>query len=91
MIIPVEYKDKISGIVQAIGDFRLKKIGFESDQLTVDIYNKISSVFHKKIFVPLSDELKLIRARKDKTEITLMKKAASICLLPKLGKVKLSV
>jgi Xaa-Pro aminopeptidase/Xaa-Pro dipeptidase len=74
----IEYKDKISGIIQAIGDFRLNKIGFESDQLTVDIYNKISSVFHKKIFVPLYDKLKLIRARKDKTEIALMKKAASI-------------
>ncbi len=74
----IEYKDKISGIIQAIRDFRLKIIGFESDQLTVDIYNKISSVFHKKTFVPLSDELKLIRACKDKTEIALMKKAASI-------------
>lgn len=74
----IEFKDKIAGIIQAIGDFRLKNIGFESDQLTVDIYNKISSGFHKKIFVPLSDELKLIRARKDKTEIALMKKAASI-------------
>jgi Xaa-Pro aminopeptidase len=74
----LEYKDKISGIIQAIGDFRLKIIGFESDQLTVDIYNKISSCFHKKIFVPLSDELKLIRARKDKKEIALMKKAAGI-------------
>jgi Xaa-Pro aminopeptidase/Xaa-Pro dipeptidase len=74
----IEYKDKISGIIQAIGDFRLKKIGFESDQLTVDIYNKISSGFHKKLFIPLSDELKSIRARKDKTEIALMKKAASI-------------
>ncbi|MBN1474936.1 MAG: aminopeptidase P family protein [Syntrophaceae bacterium] len=74
----IEYKDKMSGIIQAIGDFRLKKIGFESDQLTVDIYNKISSGLHNKSFVPLSDELKLIRARKDKTEISLMKKAASI-------------
>lgn len=74
----IEYKDKIAGILHAIGDFHLKNIGFESDQLTVDIYNKISSVFHKKIFLPLSDELKLIRARKDKTEIALMKKAASI-------------
>ncbi len=74
----IEYKDKISGIIQAIGDFRLKNIGFESDQWTVDIHNKISSCFHKKQFVPLSDELKLIRARKDKTEIALMKKAASI-------------
>src|SRR4030042_6797074 len=33
----IEYKDKIAGIIQAIGDFRLKNIGFESDQLTVDL------------------------------------------------------
>lgn len=74
----IEYKDKIEGITQAIKDYNLKNIGFEADFITVEMYNKLTKCLHNEVFVPLDDELRLIRARKDETEIALMKKAAEI-------------
>ncbi|HDQ03378.1 MAG TPA: aminopeptidase P family protein [Deltaproteobacteria bacterium] len=74
----IEYTDKVAGLIKAAGDYRLKKAGFEADSITVDMYNKINAGLGKIQFVPLADELKLIRARKDETEISLIKKAAEI-------------
>lgn len=74
----IEYKDKIEGITQTINDCNLKNIGFEADFITVEMYNKLTKCFPHKAFVPLADELRLIRARKDETEIALIKKAAEI-------------
>ena len=74
----IEYKDKIEGITQTIKDCNLKNIGFEADFITVEMYNKLTKCLPHKVFVPLADELRLIRARKDKTEIALIKKAAEI-------------
>ncbi len=74
----IEYKDKIEGITQTIKDYNLKKIGFEADFITFAMYNKLAQCLPNEVFVPLADELRLIRARKDETEIALMKKAAKI-------------
>jgi Xaa-Pro aminopeptidase/Xaa-Pro dipeptidase len=74
----IEYKDKIEGITQTIKDYNLKNIGFEADFITVEMYNKLTKCLPNEVFVPLADELRLIRARKDETEIALMKKAAEI-------------
>ncbi len=74
----IEYKDKIEGITQTIKDSQLKNIGFEADFITVEMYNKLTKCLHNYVFVPLAEEIRLIRARKDETEIELMKKAAQI-------------
>jgi Xaa-Pro aminopeptidase len=74
----VEYKDKIEGIIQAIKELKLKRIGFEAGSITVEMYNRLTNRIQHEVFVNLADELKLIRACKDKTEIALMKKAAEI-------------
>lgn len=74
----IEYKDKIEGIVQAVKELNLKRIGFEAFSTTVETYNQLTKRLRNKVLVPLSDELKLLRAYKDETEILLMKKAADI-------------
>lgn len=74
----IEYKDKIEGIIQAIKKLKLDRIGFEADSITVEMYNQLTSRVQHKVFVALTDELKLIRACKDETEIELLKKAAEI-------------
>ena len=74
----IEYKNNIEGIIQAIKELNLKRIGFEADSITVEMYNRLKSRIQDEVFVALSDELKLIRAYKDETEIALLKKAAGI-------------
>jgi Xaa-Pro aminopeptidase len=74
----IEYKDKIAGIVQAVKELNLKRIGFEALSTTVETYNQLIKRLRNKVLVPLSNELKLLRAYKDETEILFMKKAANI-------------
>lgn len=74
----IEYSDKIKGIFQAIKKLKLKRIGFEANSITVEMYNQLTNHMQNEVFVDLADELKFIRAYKDETEIALMKKAAGI-------------
>ena len=74
----IEYTDKIKGIIRAIKKLKLKRIGFEANTITVEMYNQLTNHIQHEAFVDLADELKIIRAYKDETEIALMKKAAEI-------------
>jgi Xaa-Pro aminopeptidase len=74
----VEYKDKIKAIAAAIKKGKLKNIGFEAEAITVSLYNQLTLQLSGEVLVPLCDELRLLRARKDESEIILMKKAAEI-------------
>ena len=74
----IEYTDKIQGIIQAIKKLKIKRIGFEANSITVEMYNQLTNHIQREAFVDLADELKSIRAYKDETEIALMKKAAEI-------------
>jgi Xaa-Pro aminopeptidase len=74
----VEYKDKACGIIQAIKDLRLKHIGFEAVSMSVDMYNQLTSRLENEVLINIGKDLKFLRAYKDETEITLMKKAAAI-------------
>jgi Xaa-Pro aminopeptidase/Xaa-Pro dipeptidase len=74
----IEYKDKIEGIIQAIKKLKQKRIGFEADSITLGMYNQLISRVRQGVLVALNDELKLLRAYKDKTEIALMTKSAEI-------------
>ena len=86
-----EYSDKIEGIVQAIKELNLKRIGFEAGSITMEMYNQLTNRFRQGVFVALTDELKLIRAYKDEIEIALLKKAAKIssyAILSVIGRIK---
>jgi len=74
----IECADKIEGIVHEVRKFKLKRVGFEADSITLGQYNQLTSRVQKEKFVPLTDELRMIRAFKDETEIALMRKAARI-------------
>ncbi|MEN6375240.1 MAG: Xaa-Pro peptidase family protein [Smithella sp.] len=74
----IEYKDKIKGIVDIVQELNLKYIGFEAESIVVQMYNLLLRELPDQVFVPLSDELKLLRAYKDESEISLMKRAAEI-------------
>ena len=74
----IEYKNKVEGIVQAIKKFKLKRIGFETDSITLEMYNQLTGSIPKEIFIDLTDDLRLIRACKDETEMDLLKRAAEI-------------
>lgn len=74
----VEYNNKINGIVRAVQELNLKYIGFEAESINVQMYNQLIQELPNEVWVPLGNELKLLRAHKDEAEISLMKKAAEI-------------
>lgn len=74
----VEYKDKIRGITDAVQLLHLNYIGFEAESIVVHMYNQLLLELPRQEFLPLVNELKMLRAYKDETEISLMRKAAEI-------------
>jgi Xaa-Pro aminopeptidase len=74
----VEYKNKIKGIGQIIRECNSKAVGFEAGSITVSSYNQLIQEIPSCALVSLGDELKLLRAYKDASEIYLLKKAAEI-------------
>lgn len=74
----VQYEDNIHGIKKAAEDMGLKKFGFESNFVNVAMYRELIRELKMLELVPLSEELKLLRAKKDDQEIAVMKQAASI-------------
>lgn len=74
----IEYKDKLEGIIAAIKDLSLKQIGFEALYMSVDMHNQLTSRLKNETLINVGNDLKFLRACKDETEITLMKKAAEI-------------
>jgi Xaa-Pro aminopeptidase/Xaa-Pro dipeptidase len=87
----MECTDKINAAIEEIKKIKLKRIGFEADFVSLATYTKLSSCFQRVKFIALANELKMLRAFKDETEIALMKKAArisssSICALIELIK-----
>lgn len=77
--IPVfEFADKLEGIEQATAKMGLQKIGFEPLHMNVNDYDRLIRRLKKVKLIPLGEELRMLRARKDKAEIVLMKKAAAI-------------
>jgi Xaa-Pro aminopeptidase len=73
-----ECTDKIAGIVQEIKESKSKRVGFEADSITLSQYNQLTNHIQKENLVALDNELRMLRACKDDTEISLMKKAAQI-------------
>ncbi len=72
------FTDKTEGIARLLKDLSVKVVGFESQALTYDAYEKLQREAEGISFKPLSDEIGPIRARKDSDEISLLKEAAKI-------------
>lgn len=77
--IPVcEFADKLESIEQATAEMGLQKIGFEPLHMNVSDYDRLIRRLKNVKLIPLGEELRMLRARKDAAEIVLMKKAAAI-------------
>ncbi|MHB8139270.1 MAG: M24 family metallopeptidase [Smithellaceae bacterium] len=74
----VQYSNKMQGIEQAVRDLSLKRTGFEALSVHVEMHRDLTRRLKKSKLVPLGDELRLLRAYKDKHEMIVMKKAAAI-------------
>ena len=74
----IEYKDKVAAIITAITALRLKRIGFEALSMSVDMHDQLTSRLEDGELINIGNNLTFLRAYKDETEITLMKKAAVI-------------
>ena len=73
-----EYENKFAGIRQALKKLGARKTGFEAVVMSVAMHQNLLREVEKTEFIPLTDELKFLRAKKDKYEISSMKKAAAI-------------
>jgi len=73
-----ECTDKIAGIVQEIKESKAKRAGFEADSITLNMYHQLTHHIKKENLIALDKELRMLRACKDDTEISFMRKAAQI-------------
>ena len=73
-----QYSDKMKDIEQTIQSLGLKKIGFESAFMSVDMHQNLSARLDNVYLVPMNTELRTLRAIKDEGEIAAMKQAADI-------------
>ncbi len=74
----IQYSNKIDGIKQAAKELKLERIGFEAAIISVEMFEALKQKCKESNFVPLVEELRMLRAFKDRYEISLMKKAAAI-------------
>lgn len=73
-----EYREKLDGIESCISVGKLNSIGFEAPAMNVSAYLKLKEKLKAVTLVPMSNEIDAVRAIKDKTEITYLRKAAEI-------------
>jgi Xaa-Pro aminopeptidase len=87
----VEYSDKIDGIVTLVKKRGLRKVGFESTAVDVHTFVQIRNRLEPVDLLPVTQEIRLLRARKEESEILLVKKAAALAssaVLSMLGDIK---
>ena len=74
----VQYRDKISGIVAALGEQEVKRAGFEAAVLSVELHEKLRDKLAPGLLIPMTEALTGIRSVKDDQEVLLLRKAADI-------------
>jgi len=74
----VQYRDKISGIVSALGGREVKRAGFEAAVLSVELYEKLRGKLPPDLLIPLTEALTGIRGVKDDQEVSLLRMAVDI-------------
>ncbi|MEL7563860.1 MAG: Xaa-Pro peptidase family protein [Dehalobacterium sp.] len=65
-------------VAQICWKFRIKKLGFEQDFITFEIYDKINNALDEIEFIPTSGIVENVRAVKGSSEIKLIERAAQI-------------
>lgn len=73
-----EYKVKLDGIAGLVKDQGWKRIGFDSEQVTVSVHRALSGLLPKVELVPLGGELDDLRAVKSAAEIRAIGESCSL-------------
>lgn len=81
----VVYQEKIAAISSEIKEKRVKRAGFEAENITVAFFNKLSEQMPDIELVPIGLELDNLRIKKDETELRLLGEAAEIASKSLLG------
>jgi len=74
----VKYVKKAEGIAEVVRECHLERLGFESQHMTYALYTDLTAKLHKTHLVPLDEEIRTARIRKDSTEIRYIRKAIAI-------------
>ena len=67
-----------AGLAEAIRDAGYRRVGFESDQVTVAALERLTGLLTSVEFVPLQKLVETLRAIKEEAEIDLMRRAAEV-------------
>lgn len=87
----VEYVKKVEGIVGLVSACQIKRIGIESQHITYALYADLATKLAQTELVPLDNEIRAVRVKKDSSEIKLMRKAIALAeqaLLNNLVRIK---
>lgn len=76
----IESRDFDDTIKKILEKEKLKKVGFESDSITVHHFNKLKKLFKKFELVPTLNLVEKLRAIKEEKEITYIKNATEISI-----------
>jgi Xaa-Pro aminopeptidase/Xaa-Pro dipeptidase len=75
----VHYRKKMEGIFSLLFDLKLRNIGFESASLPFSAHQFLIESLHPEAkLIPLEEEIKNIRALKDKQELALLRTSVEI-------------
>jgi Xaa-Pro aminopeptidase len=74
----VQYRDKIGGIVSALGEREAKRTGFEAAAVSVELHEKLRGKLAPGKLIPLTEALTGLRSVKDDQEVSLLRKAVDI-------------
>jgi len=72
------YKRQTEDVASFINRLKPGRIGFEANGLTYEMYRKLKGLLQGKRLVPLSDDLRRIRAIKSAGELELIRRAVSL-------------
>lgn len=73
-----EYRAKLDGLSSLLRDRGFRRVGFESETVSVSLHRMLSEMNPEVAFIPLGRELEDIRSLKDPDEIRLLGDAASL-------------
>ncbi|NIM99477.1 MAG: M24 family metallopeptidase [candidate division Zixibacteria bacterium] len=74
----VEYVKKVPGIVDVISKRHVNRIGIESQHMTYALFSDLTAKLDKTTLVPLDEEIRTARIKKDASEIRSLREAIAI-------------
>jgi Xaa-Pro aminopeptidase len=73
-----KYKQKIAGVARLLKSLPVKRLGFESAAMPYESYQKLREKLPRMSFIPLAEEIRGMRARKDAAELEKIRRAIQI-------------